>query len=153
CVCLYPEAEIRLVLEEELGRQSVGSTLISLRSVEQGTTASAVLTSSGTMSLNCALAGIPGAIVYRAHPMTVWMGRRLVRVDWLGIANLVLGRELYPEYIQEMARPAQLLKVLESALGDPAQREIFAAGARDLDQHLRAEKSETVVRRLAALVG
>ena len=53
--------------------------------------ASAVLTSSGTMSLQCALAGIPGAIAYRIDPLTYLLGRWLVRVPYLGIANLLLG--------------------------------------------------------------
>ncbi len=49
--------------------------------------ASAVLTSSGTMSMHCALAGIPGAIVYRTDPLTYLAGRWLVRVPYLGIAE------------------------------------------------------------------
>jgi len=67
-------------------------------------TAAAVLTSSGTMSMHCALAGIPGAIAYRAHPLTYLIGRRLVKVPHLGIANLLLKEPMYPELIQD-ARP------------------------------------------------
>ena len=153
CVCLYPSQEVRAILEAELGNSGIDSTSISLQPVEQGTTASVVLSSSGTMSLNCALAGIPGAIVYRAHPFTAWMGRRLIRVEWLGIANLVLKREMYPEYIQEAARPDRLAKVLQTAISDPSQRERFAEDAASLDSNLRAARSESVVARLAALVG
>ncbi len=152
CVCLYPSQEVRGILEHELGRSGLESTALSLRPVEQGTEASAVLSSSGTMSLNCALAGIPGAIVYRAHPLTAWMGRRLIRVEWLGIANLVLKREMYPEYIQEAARPERLSEVLKTAISDPAQRERFLQDAASLDSNLRAERSESVVARLAALI-
>jgi lipid-A-disaccharide synthase len=152
CVCLYPEAEIRSILESELERQSIPDELIRLQPVEEGTTASAVLTSSGTMSLNCALAGIPGAIVYRAHPLTVWMGRRLIQIEWLGIANLVLGREVYPEYLQGDACPERLAAVLEDCLRDATAREQHARAAAELSGHLSGTASTTVAQRVTRLV-
>ena len=123
-----------------------------LRPVGEGTPAAVALTSSGTMSLNCALAGIPGAIVYRAHPMTVWIGRRLIQVDWLGIANLVLGRELYPEYVQDRASPELLGDQLARALADPGQRERHRTGASELLETLKGAPSESVARRLLKLL-
>ncbi len=63
-------------------------------------TASAVLTSSGTMSMHCALAGIPGAIAYRTNPLTYLMARWWVKIEYIGIANLLLKEPMYPEYIQ-----------------------------------------------------
>lgn len=153
CVCLYPEAGIRLILEEEIGRRGRGSDWVTLRPAEQGTTAAAVLTSSGTMSLNCALAGLPGAIVYRAHPLTAWLGRRLIRIPWLGIANLVLGREVYPECLQEAARPGLLADHLEAALGDPGCRDLFAEAAGELREKLGGAVESTAAGRIAALGG
>ena len=67
--------------------------------------AAAVLTSSGTMSMQCALAGIPGAIAYRANPLTYLIGRWLVRVRHLGIANIMLDQPMYPEFIQGVGDP------------------------------------------------
>ena len=58
------------------------------------------------MSMHCALAGIPGAIVYRTDPLTYLAGRWLVRVPYLGIANILLGEPMYPEYIQGASSPA-----------------------------------------------
>jgi len=91
--------------------------------------ASAVLMSSGTMSLECALAGIPGAIAYRAHPVTYVLGRMLVRVPYLGIANLLLGEEMYPEFIQGRATPRALAEELRRCAGESARREATAARA------------------------
>ncbi|MFO7724080.1 MAG: lipid-A-disaccharide synthase [Oceanipulchritudo sp.] len=152
CVCLYPGDGIRYILEQELGRQHIPPEMITLRSVETGTTANSVLTSSGTMSLNCALAGIPGAVVYRAHPLTTWIGKRLVKVDWLGIANLVLGRELYPEYLQEAARPEELAARIGAILAHPEMREPFAEGAQELRECLGAEEAFSVPERLERLM-
>ncbi len=84
--------------------------------------ASAVLTSSGTMSMHCALAGIPGAIVYRAHPLTYLIGKRLVKVPYLGIANLLLREAMYPEYLQNAAEPEMLAAELRQCLHDGARR-------------------------------
>lgn len=151
-VCLYPSDDIHFLLESIIGKMKVSSELIRLRSVETGTTAGAVLTSSGTMSLNCALAGIPGAIVYRAHPLTAWIGRRLIRVPQLGIANLVLERNLYPEFLQEEARPEVLASHVAPILADPeAACGAFAEGARELSERLGSSESTPVVERLEHL--
>jgi lipid-A-disaccharide synthase len=79
----------------------------------EGIAARALLTSSGTMSLTCALAGIPGAIAYRANQGTYWMARALVQIPFIGIANLLLGKPMYPEYIQHAATPQALAGELE----------------------------------------
>jgi lipid-A-disaccharide synthase len=79
--------------------------------------ASAVLMSSGTMSMHCALAAIPGAVAYRANPITYILGRMLVKVPYLGIANLLLKEPMYPEYIQGAATPAALAAELDACLG------------------------------------
>lgn len=97
--------------------------------------ASAVLMSSGTMSLVCALAGIPGAIVYRLHPLSYWIGRRVVKVPYIGIANLLLERTLYPEYIQNIDKEA-LAGELQSATEDPGRIADTQAAARELRNHL-----------------
>lgn len=152
CVCLYPGEDIHAILQAELARQEVDSDLIHLRSVDTGTTAAAVLTSSGTMSLNCALAGVPGAVVYRAHGLTAWLGQRLIQVEWLGIANLVLGRCVYPEFIQGMAEPQALARVLTKTLEDVSARAPFADAATELSARLNVDGATTVVERLEALI-
>ena len=105
--------------------------------------ACAALMSSGTMSLEVALAGIPGAIVYLAHPLTYAIGRRLVKVPYLGIANLLLERPAWPEFIQDAAKgpalPERLLACLDSSA--PAQQ--AAADAATLRQSLSAKAEMT----------
>ena len=54
--------------------------------------------------------------------MTYVLGRMLVKVEYLGIANLLLGEAMYPEYIQNAATPAALAKELRAAVQDPARR-------------------------------
>ena len=101
------------------------------------------------MSMHCALAGIPGAITYRTDPLTYWLGRMLVRVDQLGIANLLLGEPMYPEFIQGAARPAALARELRACLDDPARREQTAAQAARLRALLSVPASGTTADWLA----
>ncbi len=72
--------------------------------------------------MHCALAGIPGAVVYKANPLTYQLARWLVRVPHLGIANLLLDEPMYPEFIQGAATAAALAAELHSCLHDGTRR-------------------------------
>lgn len=102
-VCIYASDELKELLLSILKRFPEVEQRIELRPNTDSLGARAVLTSSGTMSLNCALANIPGAIAYKTHPLTYVMGRALVKVPYIGIANLLLDKPLYPEFIQGAA--------------------------------------------------
>lgn len=122
-VVIYPSDEIKNILLQELSAHPTLKNNISLRSSQNHISGKAVLTSSGTMSLNCALAGIPGAIVYRANPLTYILGRLLVDINYLGIANILLDQPVYPEYIQGKAKPRVLAQELSECCDKPARRE------------------------------
>lgn len=124
---LFPSDDILEVL-----RATKAPTNVRLQRAGAPVAASAVLTSSGTMSMHCALAGIPGAVAYRANPLTYLLGKMLVNVEHLGIANLLLGEPMYPEFIQDAATPAALAAELRASVGDPARRERTAAQAEKL---------------------
>ena len=109
-VVVYPGEDVRRVIERTM------HTPYLLVPSGKRVVASAVLTSSGTMSLRCALAGVPGAIVYRTHPVTYLLGRLLVKVPYIGIANFLLGETMYPEYIQGEAAPSKLANQLYSSI-------------------------------------
>jgi lipid-A-disaccharide synthase len=134
-VTLYPTPGVRAVLERELAARPALAPKVELRSVEEGAAGRMVLTSSGTMSLACALAGVPGAIVYRANPVTYWVGRSVVNVPYLGIANLLLGDSAWPEFIQGAAQPRALAARLRDC-EDAAAREKARADAARLRQLL-----------------
>ncbi len=125
-IVLYPSDEILAVL-----RAANPPPNVTLRHTGEGgpVAASAVLTSSGTMSMHCALAGIPGVVTYKADWLTYWLGRLLVKVGYLGIANLLLKEPMYPEYIQGAAKPAVLAAELKDCLENPVRRERTQAQA------------------------
>jgi len=73
---------------------------------------------SGTATLECAMAGLPMVVVYKTQPLTWWVGKRLVKLPFLSMVNLVAGKQLVPELLQEAAQPEALvqasLRFLES---------------------------------------
>jgi lipid-A-disaccharide synthase len=149
-VVLYPSEEIAQVLHAANPPASVRLLPVNERAAGPAPiAASAVLTSSGTMSMHCALAGIPGAIAYRANPMTYLVGRMLVQVEYLGIANLLLGEPMYPEFIQNAATPEALAAQLRACVHDPARRACTAAQAERLRRLLSVPASGTAADWLA----
>ena len=91
----------------------------------------AALTKSGTSTLELALAGVPMLVTYRVNPITAAIARRLVKVKYASLVNLLAGRELVPELIQGASTPTRLAATLETLLTDPetvkTQREGFRA--------------------------
>ncbi len=114
-VVIYPSDEVGAVLRQW------NPPHCRLARTGESVAAAAVLTSSGTMSLHCALAGIPGAIAYRTNPVTYLLARWWVKLDYIGIANLLLKEPMYPEFIQGAARPAVLAAQLQDCLVNPAR--------------------------------
>jgi len=136
---VYPSAQIRELLESILQTQpDLAENIELVPNATENLPGSAVLMSSGTMSLACALSAIPGAIAYRLNPMSYWLGRMLVKVKYIGIANLLLDRPLHPEFIQGAASPTQLSRQLLRALDDEKAATEAAQGAAELGELLNA---------------
>lgn len=99
-ICIYASEELKQSLQRILKKYPDVDARIELSPKYDGIGARAVFTSSGTMSLNCALANIPGAVVNRTSPAKYMMGKMRVKVPYIGIANIILGKPIYPEYLQ-----------------------------------------------------
>ena len=91
--------------------------------------ADVALCKSGTTTLEAAVAGCPCAIVYRTSAISYAIARRLVRIPHIGLLNIVAGREVAPEFVQDAFRPAPVADAL-SPLFDPRspERERMEAG-------------------------
>ena len=92
--------------------------------------ADAAIAVSGTATLELALWDIPTVLVYRTSPFTAFMARRVVKLEHIGLANLLLGRSAMPELIQEEASTEAILAGIEELLNGseagPTQQTNFA---------------------------
>ncbi len=78
--------------------------------------ADAALTISGTATLELAVAGVPMVVTYRASALTAFLVRRLVKVPYAALPNLILGREVAPELLQEKCTPEVIAAALAPLL-------------------------------------
>ena len=92
--------------------------------------AAAALTKSGTSTLELALARVPMVVTYRGNQITTAILRRIAKIKYACLLNLLPDREIVPELLQENATPAKLSAALHRILtpeGAAAQRAGFAA--------------------------
>jgi lipid-A-disaccharide synthase len=113
--------------------------------------AHAALVKSGTTTLQTALAGVPMVIAYRTHPITFWIARRLVEVDHVGLANLVAGRRVAPEFLQDAATPDALAEALLTLIDEGPARRKAIAGLQDVQAALQRSGDATAAERVADL--
>ncbi len=108
-----------------------------------------VIAASGTVTLEAALWGTPMLIVYRVSSLSYLLGKALIRVPHIGLVNLIAGRRVVPELIQQAANPARIAAEASSLLTQPARREQMRAGLTEVKKRLGAAGASTRVARIA----
>jgi lipid-A-disaccharide synthase len=78
---------------------------------------------SGTATLEAAYYGMPYCLVYRVAWPTYLMARQLIKLPYIGLINILAGRELVPEFIQNDANAYEVASWLGDHLDDGARRE------------------------------
>ena len=78
----------------------------------------AIVAASGTVTLQAAMYGTPMVIIYKVSPVSAWLGKALVRVSNVGLVNLVAGRELVPELLQDDATGDNIARAIQYMLKD-----------------------------------
>jgi lipid-A-disaccharide synthase len=95
----------------------------------------AAVVKSGTSTLEAALLGAPQVVCYAGHALSYAIARRLVRVPYISLVNLVLERPLVRELIQDNFTPSLLREALEEAL-EPARVTVIQEGYEELRRRL-----------------
>jgi lipid-A-disaccharide synthase len=85
--------------------------------------ARAALAKSGTVTLELALAGVPMATAYKAGAVEAWIVRRAIRSSSVILANLVIGENVVPEFLQQDCAPEKLVPALRDELTDSPLRQ------------------------------
>ncbi|UUX50360.1 lipid-A-disaccharide synthase [Nisaea acidiphila] len=114
------------------------------------------LAASGTVTLELALAGVPTAVGYKVSPLSAPIGRRLVNLEAVVLANRILGRPVQPFFLQENCTPDALTVSIARLFDDTRARADCAAAARELRELLgtgAVSPSETAALTVADAAG
>jgi len=109
----------------------------------------AVLCASGTATLQVALCGTPLGVLYRAARLSYLVGKMVVKIPFFSLVNIVVGRRIVREYLQQQASPQNLSREALSLLDDLEYREQVKKGLQDVQQALGSPGCSTRVARMA----
>jgi lipid-A-disaccharide synthase len=96
----------------------------------------AIVTVSGTVTLEISLMGVPMVIIYTVSPLTYEVGKRLIRIDHIGICNIVAGERVVPELIQDEATADRIAAEIGRYLDDPDHAKKTRAGLAKVKEKL-----------------
>jgi lipid-A-disaccharide synthase len=82
----------------------------------------AIITASGTATLEIALMGIPNCITYRIAPLSYAILKYMVKIDNIGLVNIVAEKEIVKEFIQKQAQPQLIADEIHKILSDETYR-------------------------------
>jgi lipid-A-disaccharide synthase len=110
-------------LAMHLGNRAVTINVVKQQPYDAIQCCDAVMTTSGTASLEIALLGVPMVIVYRLAAFSYWLGKRLVKIPFIGLPNIIAGKAIVKELIQEQLTAENLAAEITSLLSDAGYRQ------------------------------
>lgn len=118
--------------------------------------ARAAMVASGTATIEAALLQCPMIVVYKTNWITYAIGRRLIRVPWLGMVNIAAGARICPEFIQSAAQPESMASAMLELLDETPARHAMVAGLAAVRKALSgaghpANAAELLLQELAAV--
>ncbi|MBU1405304.1 MAG: lipid-A-disaccharide synthase [Proteobacteria bacterium] len=109
----------------------------------------AVMAASGTVSLELAILNVPMVISYRVSPLTYFLGRRLIKVRYASLVNLVSDREVVEELLQDQAVPEKIATATMRLIVNQPERSRMLAGLAEVRQKLGGAGASARTARLA----
>lgn len=96
----------------------------------------AVVAASGTVTLELAILNVPTVATYRVSPRTYKLGRMLVKLQWFSLVNLIAGKTVIPELLQDEVTPENIARELSAILKDGKERDIMLHGFSEVRKKL-----------------
>ncbi|MFN4284915.1 MAG: lipid-A-disaccharide synthase [Lacibacter sp.] len=117
--------------------------------------ATAALVTSGTATLETALLGVPQVVCYKGNPISYQIAKRLVKIKYISLVNLILDREVVQELIQDKLTVVALTAALGQILPGSENRNQVLAHYRELEQmlHTGSTASERAAQQIRATIG
>jgi lipid-A-disaccharide synthase len=125
-----PDVRAKMVLPDEDLKQ-LASRLVVLPKdweIETGNlpqalaVADAAIASTGTVTMECAIFGVPTVTLYKTSWFNYEIAKRIVTVKWATMPNILANEEVYPEFIQNMATPESISQAALELLQDESRR-------------------------------
>jgi len=95
-----------------------------------------IVAASGTVTLEAAILGTPLVVVYKVNPLTYWLGKRLVKVNHLALANIIAGETVAPELIQHEVTPERIAREAMKIFNDDRRKEWIKRRLQDVRHEL-----------------
>lgn len=111
------------------------------------------LVCSGTATLEAALLRCPMIITYRISALSAWIYRKMRYLPWVGLPNILLGRLLVPELLQDDATPDNLANAMIDLWRSPARRAEMAREFAAIHQKLRQDSAARAADAVLACIG
>jgi lipid-A-disaccharide synthase len=86
------------------------------------TQADLAITKSGTVTMECALHGVPAVVFYKTSWPTYFIGKQIITVKYLAMPNLIADEAIYPEFVQQAATPENISRAALELLRDEKRR-------------------------------
>lgn len=80
------------------------------------------ITKSGTVTMECALHGVPAVVFYKTSWPTYFIGKQIITVKYLAMPNLIADEPIYPEFVQQTATPENIAAAALELLRDETRR-------------------------------
>jgi len=105
---------------------------------------------SGTATLQAALMGVPTVVVYKVSPLTYFLAKRMLKVKYISLVNIIAGREVIPELIQHEANKENIMKQCRKILYDETYRTSKVSAFRRVREVFFGKRPS---RRVAEMIG
>jgi lipid-A-disaccharide synthase len=109
-------------------RPGVSVTRVEGATYDALSAADCAIVASGTATVEAALLGTPMVVVYRVSPTSAFVLKRMVRSPFIAMVNLIAGRRVVPELIQDQFTSEAVVEEVRNLLGSPAARDEMKAG-------------------------
>lgn len=83
----------------------------------------AAIVASGTATLETALLGVPMVVIYKISGLSYAIGKKFIKVDYISLVNLIAGRAVVPELIQQDASPARIAAEVKALIVNEEARQ------------------------------
>jgi lipid-A-disaccharide synthase len=130
-------------------QDTIPLTIVEGKTFEVMKAADCLLVVSGTATLEGAIAGAPMVIIYRLSPLTYLLGRMLVKVRCIGLANIVVGKKVVPELLQGEVTPQRIAHEAKVILQDAARQKAIKSEFQRVRHKLGGRGASRRVARLA----